>query len=144
MSEVLTLRIGSDAANEVRQIARRERRSVSEVSARMIEEWLRQNRFAQIEFRTFNGERHACIKGRLQVWQVIQVAQSYQMDSRKAAEHLGLTPEQAESALQYYKFYPQEIDQAIEENHVGYERLKQMFPQMERFSVVENEEKSQD
>jgi hypothetical protein len=32
----------------------------------MSQEWLRQNRFAHIEFRSFNGERHACIKDRLQ------------------------------------------------------------------------------
>ena len=136
MSEVLTLRIPAESANEVRQIARRERRSVSEVAARMVEEWLRQNRFAQIEFRAFNGERHACIKGRLQVWQVILIARGYEMDARKTADHLELTLEQVENAFQYYQAYPQEIDQALAENRVGYERLKQVFPQMERVTVV--------
>jgi len=135
MSEVLTLRIPEKSANEVRQIARRERRSVSEVGARMVEEWLRQDQFAYIEFRAFGGERQACIKGRLQVWQVIQVARSYEMDVPQTAAHLQLLPEQVEGAFQYYQAYPEEIDLALAENRVGFERLKQMFPHMERITV---------
>ena len=80
MSQVVTLRLPDTAAEEVRRIARNERRSVSDVGARMVEEWLRQNQFAHIEFRAFNAERHACIKERLQVWQVILVAKGYGMD----------------------------------------------------------------
>ena len=105
----------------------------------MVEEWLRQNRFALIEFRAFGGERHACIKGRLQVWQVIEVAQGYDMDVRKTTEHLELSPEQVESAFQYYHAYPAEVEQALDENKVGYERLKQMLPRMERITVALNE-----
>ena len=105
----------------------------------VVEEWLRQNRFALIEFRGFSGERHACIKGRLQVWQVIEVARGYNMDARKTAEHLELSPEQVESAFQYYHAYPSEVEQALNENKVGYERLKQMLPRMERITVSLNE-----
>jgi len=135
MSEVLTLRIPREAAIEVRQIAKRERRSVSEVGARMVEEWLRLELFPYIEFRVFNGERTACIKGRLQVWQAIMVAKAYKMDAQKTAAHLVLSCEQVEGAFQYYHAYPQEIDQAIEENDVGYDRLKQMFPNIVRITV---------
>ena len=135
MSEVLTLRIPEKSANEVRQIARRERRSVSEVGARMVEEWLRQDQFAYVEFRAFGGERQACIKGRLQIWQVIQVARSCQMDVPQTAAHLQLLPEQVEGAFQYYHAYPEEIDHSLAENRVGFERLKQMFPHMERITV---------
>src|SRR5438874_13415342 len=99
MSQVLTLRLPDITAEEVRQIARRERRSLNEVGARIVEEWLRQNRFAQIEFRSFQGERHACLKDRLQVWQVILVALSHGMDAEKRAEHLGRKPEQVAAAV---------------------------------------------
>jgi len=35
-------------------------RSVNELGSISIEEWLRQNEFAEIEFRSFGGERQAC------------------------------------------------------------------------------------
>ena len=54
-------------AEELRLIARKERSSVSEIDARFIHERFRQRRSPYIEFRCFNGERHACIKGALQV-----------------------------------------------------------------------------
>src|SRR5207237_4814729 len=103
----------------IRQLAQREKRSVNEIGARIVDEWLRQNRFAHIEFRSFGGERHACIKDRLQVWQVIMVARGYEMDAGRTAEHLGLRPEQVQAALNYYRAYPEEIDQALRENEVG-------------------------
>ena len=84
---------------------------------------------SQIEFRSFQGERHACIKGRLQVWQAIQVAKTYAMDVVKTAEHLGLEPEQVQSALHYYETYPEEIDHRIAENEaIGFEQLKRLLP----------------
>jgi uncharacterized protein (DUF433 family) len=101
----------------------------------MVEEWLRMEHFPYIEFRAFNGERTACVKGRLQVWQVIMIAKHYQMDSQNTADHLVLSREQVEGAFQYYRAYTQEIDQAFEENNVGYDRLKQMFPDMVRFTI---------
>ncbi len=96
MSQVITMRLPDATADEVRRIAQRERRSLSDVSAWMIEEWVRQNQFAHIEFRSFHGERQACIKGRLQVWQTIQVAKAYSMDVAKTAAHLELQPEQVQ------------------------------------------------
>jgi hypothetical protein len=53
------------------------------------EESRRTSAFAQIEFRSFNGERHACIQGSLPVWQLIEVARNYEMDAQKTAEHFG-------------------------------------------------------
>jgi uncharacterized protein (DUF433 family) len=125
MSQVVTLRLPDSTAEAMRQIARREKRSLNEVGVRIVEEWLRQNRFAHIEFRTFQGERHACIKDRLQVWQVIMVARGYGMDVEKTAEHLSLDAAQVQAAVNYYAAYPDEIDQALQENDAGYERLKE-------------------
>lgn len=130
MSQPVTVRLNEPVAEALRFIARREHRSVSEVGARFIDEGLRQTSFPYIEFRTFNGERHACVKGALQVWQVIMVAKGYAMDAAKVASHLELKPEQAQSAIHYYEAYPAEIDQALEENSIGEEQLKQMFPNL--------------
>ncbi|GDX41208.1 hypothetical protein LBMAG21_15000 [Armatimonadota bacterium] len=135
MSHPVTVRLPESAAEELRLVARRERRSVSEIGARFIDEGLRQHRFPYIEFRSFNGERHACIKGALQVWQLIMVAKGYAGDVDKTAIHLDIKPEQVKAGLYYYENYPEEIDQALEENELGYERLKRLLPNMQMASA---------
>jgi len=136
MSQAVTLRLSEETAEAIRRIAQREHRSISDVGARMIEEWVRQNTFAHIEFRSFHGERQACIRGRLQVWQVIMVAQDYDMQVEKTAQHLGLTKEQVQAALHYYEAYPKEIDAAIRDNDaLDYEALKRRLPNLRLFEV---------
>jgi uncharacterized protein (DUF433 family) len=135
MSQPVTVRLPEHSWEELRQIARRERRSISEVGARFITEGLRENRFPYIEFRSFNGERHACIKGGPQIWQLIMVARDFGMDVDKIAFHLDLKPEQVKAGLHYYEVYPEEIDLALEENNLGYERLKAMLPNLELATV---------
>ncbi len=139
MSQALTLRLPDEDAEEVRRIARKERRSVSDVAARIVDEWLRLNRFPQIEFRSVNGERVACIKGRLEVWQVIMVAQDHGGDVAQAAEHLNLRHDQVQAALNYRRVYPAEIDEALAENSQGFDRLKRLLPQIERTSITEED-----
>ena len=141
MPKALTLRLPDGDAEEVHRIARKERRSVSEVGARIIDEWLRQNRFPHIEFRSINGERVACMKGRLEVWQVMMVARHYVGDSKldKTAEHLQLRPEQVRDAFRYAETYSAEIDEALAENDEGFDRLKRILPQIERVSITDEE-----
>lgn len=143
MSQPVTVRLTEPTAEELRFIARRERRSVSEIGARLIEEGLRQNRFPHIEFRSFNGERHACVQGALQVWQLVMVAKGYEMDGQKVAHHLCLKPEQVQSALNYYKAYPSEIDQALEENDIGENELQQMLPNLHVFTIPNQEQEQE-
>ncbi len=139
MSTTLTLRLPDKDAAEVRRIAQKERRSVSEVGARIVDEWLRQNRFPYIEFRSINGERVVCLKGRLEVWQVIMVAQQYENDVARTARHLDLQPEQVQATLDYAAAYPAEIESALAENREGFERLKRLLPQIERTSLTDND-----
>jgi hypothetical protein len=136
MSKVVTLRLPDETAARLAATARRAGRSVSETGARSIEEWLRQNEFAEIEFHTFNGERHACLKGVTQIWQLIQVAQEYDLDVEKTAAHFQLPAYRIQAAFNYYEAYPEEIDRPIAENRSWtYERIKQILPQIERFTV---------
>jgi uncharacterized protein (DUF433 family) len=130
MSQPVTVRLAEPTAEALRFLARKEHRSVSEVGGRLIEEGIRQNYFPYIEFRSFDGERHACIKGALQVWQVIMISKGDNMDAEKVASHLCLKPEQVQAAINYYQSYPTEIDQALEENRIGEERLRQMCPNL--------------
>ncbi len=131
MSQPVTVRLPAPSWEELRQIARRERRSVSEVGARFITEGLRINLFPYVEFRSFNGERHACIKGGPQIWQLIMVAKDLDMDVDNVANHIDLKPEQVRAGLKYYRDYAEEIDVALQENNLGFERLKAMLPNIE-------------
>ena len=128
MSQPLTVRLTDPAVEELRGIALREHRSVSEMGARLIEEGLRQQRFPHIEFRSFNGQRHACIKGALQVWQLILVAKGYEMDMEKTAAHLDLKVQEVQAAIVYYHTFPREIDEALKENDLGFHGLKSILP----------------
>lgn len=126
MAQALTVRLPDEAAQE--------RRSVSEIGARTVEEWIRQNWFPQIEFRGINGERVACLKGRLEVWQAVMVARDYE-DINEAAEHLSLLAEQVAGALDYATTYPTEIDDAIAGSRQGFDMLKRLLPSIERIVV---------
>lgn len=136
MSKVVTLRLPDETAARLKAVARKAGRSVSETGARSIEEWLRLQEFAEIEFRSFNGERRACLTGVTQIWQLIMVARRYDLDVEKTAYYFQVAPHRIEAAFRYYRAYPEEIDQAIAENDSWtYERMKQTLPQLERFSV---------
>jgi predicted DNA-binding protein len=136
MSSVVTLRLPDETAARLRATARRAGRSVSEIGAQSIEEWLRQDEFADIEFRGFAGERHACLKGALPVWQVIMVAEDYDRDADKTAAHFGWPVHRVRAALNYDEAYPEEIQRAIAENRsVTFDRLRRLLPQTERIAL---------
>jgi uncharacterized protein (DUF433 family) len=137
MSQVLSVRLADEAAEEVKRIARRERRSASEVTGRAVEEWLRMERFPLIEFRSLSGDRQACLKGRLPVWQVLLVGKAHGMDVDKTAAHLQLKGEQVRTAFDYYGAFAEEIDILLEDNRQGPERLKRFFPNLDVFTVTD-------
>src|SRR5438105_4311729 len=116
MSQLMSLRLKDHTAERLRQKAKRLGRSTNEVANNALEEWLRQDEFADIEFRTFNGERHACLKGALQVWQVIQVARGLEMDAEKTAAYFEFPLYRIQAALNYYYSNKEEIDSIIDDN----------------------------
>lgn len=147
MSTVMTLRVGDEAAQHIQRIAHRQKRSLSQVGAQAIEEWTRMEVFPAIEFRTLAGERLACLKGRLPVWQVVmvvqdheaaqdpQAAQDHEAGVAAAADHLGLRPEQVQAALDYAAAYPQEIQELLARNQEGPAALKRLFPGLKVHTV---------
>jgi hypothetical protein len=136
MAKEITLQLPEETAARLEASARKSGRSISETGARSIEEWLRQDEFPEIEFRTFNGERHACLRGVTQLWQLIMVAEQYDLDVEKTATYFQLPPHRIQAAIDYYRAFPDEIDRPIAENRSWtYERLKQVLPQLVRVSV---------
>ena len=139
MSQVVSLRLPNETAERLRVAARRTGRTLNEAACRSLEEWLRQEEFADIEFRNFNGERYACLKGALPLWQLIMVARDYGMvardygmDAEKTAAHFRFPLHRIKAAFHYYEAYPQEIDQAIADNDaMTFDKLKRLLPQLE-------------
>lgn len=139
MSQVISLRLPDETAERLKNTARRTGKTLNEAASRSIEEWLRQEAFADIEFRNFNGERHACLKGALPIWQLIMVARDYQMNAEKTAAHFRFPLHRVKAAFHYYEAYPQEIDQAIADNDaVTFDTLKRLLPQLEAISVPQS------
>ncbi len=139
MPQVISLRIPDTTAERLRTTARRAGRTLNEWGALSLEEWLRQNEFADIEFRSVGSERQACLKAALPIWQIILVARAYDMDPERTAQHFAWPRHRAQAALNYYEAFPAEIDQAIEDSHAMTETaLKRLFPQMETFVVPDS------
>lgn len=136
MSKVVTLRLSESTAERLKAWARRAGRSVSEVGALSIEEWLRQQEFAEIEFRAFGGERLACLKGALPIWKIIMVAQAYQMSAERTAAHFEWPVHRVQAAFTYFAAYPEEIERVLAENRAtDFEQLRRMLPRIESFSM---------
>lgn len=132
MSQTITMRLPDATAEWLKSSARRAGRSVSEMGASLFEEARRMNEFAEIEFRTFEGERLACLKGGLRLWKIIMVAQDYAMDVEKTAAHFDLPVWKIQAAFHYYEAFPQELDIAIGEvRAMTFEKLKRKLPRLE-------------
>lgn len=150
MSQTITLRVADSVVAWLKSWARRSGRSVNDIGSMLLEEAKVVSEFAEIEFRTVVGERHACVKGQLEVWQVIMVARRLDMDPRRVAEYFGWPEWRAQAALTYYRAFPDEIDCAVADNDaIGYEELMRMFPQMRLTAVnladgVESEDSSRE
>jgi hypothetical protein len=69
------------------------------------------------------------------VWEFIVTARHYDLDAERTASHFQHPVASAHAALNYYSAYREEIDQAIDDNHVGYEAMKRRLPHIRLFTV---------
>jgi hypothetical protein len=144
MSRTVTMRIPNETAEWLKASARRTGRTVSELGAALFEEARRMNEFAEIEFRTFGGERQACLAGGLRLWKIIMVAQEYQMDIQRTAAHFDLPAWKAQAAFNYYEAFPQEINAAITEvRSQTFESIRRKLPILEQHRVTAKPEADQ-
>jgi hypothetical protein len=105
----------------------------SDTVATLVEESLREMEFALIEFRRSPIGRQAYMKGSsLAVWEVMAIAQLYQKDAEKTAEHFQRPLEWVKAAFNYAEAYPTEIQAAIEDGQVvNQTSLKRLLPNLE-------------
>jgi len=115
-----TLRLRPQLRAEIDRIARRSRRSFSEVTQDLIEEALRMRECPGIYFADEPGGREAKVAGSgLGVWEVVRDYLAAGHDERALRRSLPqLSAAQVKASLLYYRRYPQEIDAEMQENAV--------------------------
>ncbi len=136
-STVISMRLPAASGNRLKRMANRYGWTPSDTSARLVEEGLRRSEFAFIDFRDSPVGRQACIQGSsLAVWEVMLLLHSYKNDLAATAKHLRWPEMKVQSALNYAEAFPDEIDQALEENQaMDFTALKRMLPQAVEFVV---------
>lgn len=113
-----TLRLDPRLRGEIDRIARRSRRSFSEVTQDLLEEALRMRQCPGIYFADEPAGREAKVAGTgLGVWEVIRDYLAAGRDERALRKALPqLSTAQIRACLLYYAKYAQEIDAEIQEN----------------------------
>jgi uncharacterized protein (DUF433 family) len=134
---VVNTRLTLDQKTRLERKARQLGRSPSETSALLIEEGLRRDEFAFLDFRTSPAGRQAYIQGStLAVWEVVWIARGYHNSVEKTASHLRLSPLKVRAALNYAAAFGDEINGAIAEHDASdLTTLSKALPQTEVFSV---------
>ena len=102
----------------------------------LLEESLRESEFAFVEFRDSFIGRQAYLKGSgLTLWELIMIARRFDFDAEQVAQYYPLSVDAIRSGIQYYEVYREEIDQAIADNNIGYEKMKRRLPNLQLSEV---------
>jgi len=142
-STVVSLRMSKGQAARLQRKARQLSRSPSETGTILIEESLRRDEFAFIDFRDSPVGRQAYLEGtRLSVWMVVKIVRGFKGDVEEAAKHLERPGFLIQAALNYARAYPTEIEGAIEDNaSYDFEKVSRMLPQAKVFLVPQRKRK---
>jgi uncharacterized protein (DUF433 family) len=134
-STVISMRLPAESGQRLKRMARRHGWTASDASARLVEEGLRRSEFAFIDFRDSGAGRQACIQGStLAVWEVMLLIRSHAGDAAAVARHLKWPQMKVQAAIHYAEAFPDEIDEAIADNHAtDFAALKRMLPQATQF-----------
>jgi len=141
-TSVVSARLDPEQERRLEKKAKEMGRTPSETGALLIEEGLRRDEFAFVDFRNSPVGRQAYIQGStLAVWEVVWISRSHKGDVIKTAEHLEISPLKVQAALNYSRAFPDEIGSAITEHEaVDFEELIRMLPQAEVFPPVRKAE----
>lgn len=137
MSHVVSIRLKDDQLVRLKRFARRAGKTQSEMGAQFIEEAMREAEFAFIEFRNNAVGREAYMKGsRVQVWMVIVIAKGHGMSLERTAEYFNRPEEWVQAAFNYYRAFPQQIDDAIADyESITFEDLQRKLPGIRRTEI---------
>jgi hypothetical protein len=127
-SAPFSMRISKSLEALVEREARRTGRSKGAVVEALADEALRMRLFPGIAFRGADWERRAWVMGTaFDVWQLVEAHRDIGSVERMA-EGGAASERQIRLALEYYKQFPEEIDEAIAENGRPLEQLEREFP----------------
>jgi hypothetical protein len=137
------MRLQDEQVARLKRYARTLGKTAGETSALLVEERLRENEFAFIEFRNSPLGRQAYMKGsRLAVWWVVQAAKDlFQLDAQRTADHFQKPIAWVRAALNYYASFPEEIDLAINDHRAtDFETLKRAVPNAQVLTLALDDE----
>lgn len=137
---VLSLRIPASVRETIERMARRDRRTPSEMAALLLEEKVRERTHPLIVFRDTAVGPQASVRGtRLLVWHVMMVARDLGMDPERVAKHLQWPLPEIHAAFRYAQDYSDEIWGEVEANDaVTFVDLERILPGI-RQAAVESE-----
>jgi uncharacterized protein (DUF433 family) len=138
VSQILSLRVPEQMVERLDRFARRLGNGMTrtKASVMLLEEALREVEFAGIEYRDSPIGRQPYMKGSgLAVWEVIMIARPREMNAERIAQDYPYPVENIRAALNFYEAYRDEIDQAIEDNQIGYEAMKRLLPNAQLFEI---------
>ena len=135
--KVVSTRLSETTESRLQRLARRLGKTPSETGAMLIEESLRIQEFAQIEFRNSSVGRQAYLKNsRLAVWQIVLLAEEYEGNFNLVAEHLQKPLSSVLAIVNYAKAYPEEINYAISDARaIDYTTIEKLLPQAELMTI---------
>ena len=133
MSKEVRFRLPDETIARLERSARRLGKKPSEAAAQLLDERLREIEFAFIEFRDSAVGRQAYMKGSsLAVWEVMMIAEAYDMDPAKTATHSEWKEVKVRAAMSYADVYNDEIQSALEENRsITPDILKRSVPNLQ-------------
>ena len=134
-SMVMSMRLPLASGKRLKRMANRHGWTPSDASARLVEEGLRRAEFAFIDFRDSAAGRQAYVQGSsLAVWEVMLLVRSYQGQVAAVARHLRWPESKVRAAMNYAQAYPEEIQEALDENDsVDFLTLQRLAPQTAEF-----------
>ena len=138
MSQVISLRVPDEMAKRLDRFASRQGTGMNrtKTSMMLLEESLREAEFAGIEYRDSEIGRQPFIKGTgLTVWEMIAIARAFDYDAERVAEGYEYPVGIVTAGLNYYSVYREEVDRAIEDNHISYEDMKRDLPNIELYII---------
>jgi len=139
VSQTVSLRLPDELVSRIDRFARMLGNGTTRTRASVIllDEALREEDFAGIEFRNTSVGRQPFVKQTgMAVWEFVMVAQGLDLDAQRTADYLQCPVGNVKAALNYYDAYREEIDQALQDNNLGEERLKRLFPNLQVFSSI--------
>jgi hypothetical protein len=134
-STVISMRLPAASGKRLKRMANRYGWTLSDASARLVEEGLRRSEFAFIDFRDLSAGRQAYIQGSgLAVCEVILLVHSYKNDLQTVAKHLCWPEAKVQAAVNYAEAFSSEINEALAENEAtNFTAIKRMLPQAIEF-----------